>query len=125
MMATAIIGSLPEFNQEERDIASYLETVELFFEANNIAEEKKVAVFLTAAGQTTYEILRHHCAPKLPREKSFDEIVSLFKQHFQHLPAHCQAKADNHTQDPENQTDARKSSTVSPQSQTSGKNVNE
>jgi hypothetical protein len=51
MMATSVIGTLPEFNPEEQDTASYLEKVELFFEANNIAEEKKVAVFLTAAGQ--------------------------------------------------------------------------
>ncbi len=122
-MATSVIGTLPEFNPEEQDTASYLEKVELFFEANNIAEEKKVAVFLTAAGQKTYEILRHHSAPKLPREKSFDEIVTLFKQHFHHSPAHHQSKADYPTQVPENKTDASKS-IDSAQSQPSGKKVN-
>jgi hypothetical protein len=123
MMAISVIGTLPEFNPEEQDTASYLEKVELFFEANNIAEEKKVAVFLTAAGQKTYEILRHHSAPKLPREKSFDEIVTLFKQHFHHSPAHHQLKADYFAQVPENQTDASKS-TDSAQSQPSGEKVN-
>ena len=120
MMATSFIGTLAEFNPEEQDIASYLEKVELFFIANNIAEEKKVAVFLTVAGQKTYEILRYHSAPKLPRERSFEEIVTLFKQHFQHSPTHHQAKADNPAQDPENQIDASKSSTDSAESQTSG-----
>lgn len=106
MMATSAIGALSEFNPEEQDFASYLEKVELFFEANNIAEEKKVAVFLTAAGQKTYEILRYYSAPKLPRERNFDEIVTLFKKHFQNLPTHLQAKADYPAQDPEKQTDA-------------------
>ena len=125
MMAASVIGTLAEFNPEEQDIASYLEKVELFFIANNIAEEKKVAVFLTVVGQKTYKILRYHSAPKLPREKSFEEIVTLFKQHCQHLPTHHQARADNPAQDPQNQTDASKSSTDSAQSLTSGKMVNE
>ena len=121
-MATSVIGTLPEFDPEDQDTACYLETVELFFEANNIAEEKKVAVFLTAVGQKTYEILHHHSAPKLPREKSFDEIVTIFKQQFQHLSAHHQPEEDHPTQVPENQTDASKS-TDSAQSQPSGKKV--
>ena len=125
MMATSVIGTLPEFNPEDQDTASYLEKVELFFEANNIAEEKKVAVFLTAAGQKTYEILRHHSAPKLPREKSFDEIVTLFKQQFQHSPAHHQPKEDHPAQVTENQTDASRSrDRDSAQSQPSGEKVN-
>ena len=124
MMASSVIGTIPEFNPEEHNIASYLETVELFFEANDIAEEKKVAVFLTNVGQKTYKILRHLSIPKLPREKSFDEIVTLFKQHFQHSPTHHQPKEDNPEQGPENETDAGKSSTDSTQSQTSGNTVN-
>ena len=124
-MATSVIGNLPEFNPEDQNTASYLEKVELFFEANNIAKEKKVAVFLTAVGQKTYEILRHHSAPKLPREKSFDEIVTIFKQQFQHSPAHHQPKEDHPAQVPENQTDASKSrDRDAAQSQPSGKKVN-
>ena len=83
MMATSPIGTLTEFNPgEEQEVASYVEKFELFCEANNIAEEKKVAVFLTAIGSNTYEILRQHCKPSLLKEKSFEEIVILLKQHF-------------------------------------------
>ena len=67
-MATSVIGTLSEFNPEKQDTASYLEKVELFFEANGIAEEKKVAVFLTAVGQIIYEILRQLSQPKPLRE---------------------------------------------------------
>ena len=122
-MATSVIGTLPEFDPEDQDTACYLETIELFFEANNITEEKKVAVFLTAVGQKTYEALRHLSAPKLSREKNFDEIVTIFKQQFQHSPAHNQPEEDHPAQVPENQTDAS-NSTDSAQSQPSGKKVN-
>ena len=125
-MATSVIGTLTEFNPEDQDVESYLENVELFFEANNIAEEKKVAVFLTAVGQKTYKILRQHSAPKLLRENSFEEIITLFKQHsipgsdtIQQSSINHQAEADKLAQDPEN---AKKPSTE--QSQTSGEKVN-
>ena len=125
VMATSdsVIGTLPEFDPEDQDAASYLERVELFFEVNNIAEEKKVAVFLTAIGQKTYKILRHHSAPKLPMNKSFDEIATLFKQQFQHSPAHHQPEEDHPAQVTENQTSASKS-TDSAQSQHSEEKVN-
>ena len=122
MMASSVIGTLPEFNPEKHDAAFYLEIVKLFFEANDIAEEKKVAIFLTAVGQETYKILHHLSTPKPPREKSFDEIVTLFKQHFQHSPTHHQPKEDNPEQGPGNETDTGKSSTDS--IQTSGNTVN-
>ena len=99
-----------------------MEKVELFFEVNNIAEEKKVAVFLTAVGQKAYKILHHHSALKLSRKKSFDEIATLFKQQFQHSPAHHQPEEAHPTQVTENQTSASKS-TDSAQSQPSEKKV--
>ena len=54
-------------------------------EANDSAGKKKVAMFLIAAGQKNYEILRHHSTPKRPRERSFEEIVTLLMQHFQDI----------------------------------------
>ena len=120
MMATSAIGTLPKFNPEDgQDVASYVEIIELFCEANNIAEEKqKVAVFLTAAGPKAYENLRHHCTPKLPKEKTFQEIVTIFKQLFgsntsQHSSS--QAKGDESTQDPEGQATTEVRSTESAQ----------
>ena len=121
-MATSVIGTLTEFNPEDQDVASYLEKVELFFEANNIAEEKKVAVFLTAVGQKTYKILRQHSAPKLLRDNSFEEIVTLFKQHS--IPGSDtiqQAKSDKPAQD---SGKASEPSTDLAQPQTSGIEVN-
>ena len=128
-MAISAIGTLAEFNpREDQNVASYVERVELFCEANNIVEEKqKVAVFLTAVGPKTYEILSHHCKPKSSKEKTFKEIVTLFKQQLgsntsQHsLP---QAKADESAaQDPEGQAKTNKLSTDSAEPQPQGKKV--
>ena len=79
-MATPSIGKVTEFNPEEnQETESYLEKFEWFCEANNIAEERKKAVFLASVGTKTYDILRRLCEPKLLKEKTFGEIVTLFR----------------------------------------------
>lgn len=79
-MATPSIGKVTEFNPEEnQETESYLEKFEWFCEANNIAEERKKAVFLASIGTKTYDILRRLCEPKLLKEKTFGEIVTLFR----------------------------------------------
>ena len=130
-MATSAIGRLTEFNPKDQSVDSYLEMVESFFKVNNIAQESKVAVFLTAVGNKTYEILHTHSAPEQPEQKSYEEIVTLFKQHcsrsgstFKRLVSRLQMKENTPAQDPEGQTDASKSSTDSAQSPTSGEMVN-
>ena len=46
-----------EFQPEKERISSYLERVQMFFEENDIAAEKQVAVLLTAIGVETYALL--------------------------------------------------------------------
>ena len=67
-------GRIKEFRPEEETIESYLEHIELFFTANEIATEKKVAVFLSVVGSKTYAILRSLVAPAKPSEKGFDVL---------------------------------------------------
>ena len=51
--AAGIMGKLDEFVPETDSIASYIERAQLFFEANSVADEKKVVVFLSAIGSKT------------------------------------------------------------------------
>ena len=44
--------------------------MELFFTANSIADDKKVAVFLSMIGGKTYSLLRDLIAPEKPQDKS-------------------------------------------------------
>lgn len=125
-MATSAVGTLKEFNPDAgQDVAAYLEQIESFFKANNIAEEEKAGIFLTAVGPKTYETLRQHCTPNLLKDISYKDIVALFEQQYasntsQHL-SHDQAKVDKPAQDPESQPETNKLSKDSTQSQTQGK----
>ena len=61
-----VLGSLGEFNPKMENISSYLERLQLYFEANTVEEDRKVAVFLTVVGARTYKTLRSLLAPTLP-----------------------------------------------------------
>ena len=70
-MAMLQLGCLEEFQPEEDSIASYLERVELYFVANDTNSDKKVPVFLSAAGARTYSLLCDLLAPaKLKNQPS-------------------------------------------------------
>jgi len=82
-MAGKTIGQLAEFDPTSDSVSAYVERAQLFFQANEIAEAKRVAVFLTAIGGRTYTLLRNLLAPTVPKDKSFDEIVDTLKKHFE------------------------------------------
>ena len=64
-------GHISEFVVEDECISAYLEWVELYFGANDIAVEKKVAIILSVIGAKTYAVLRSLVAPAQPKDKSF------------------------------------------------------
>ena len=72
-----------EFSPEKETISNYLEHVEIFFLANSIADEKKVAVFLSVAGGNIYALLRNLLSPAKLQEKSFTELTAELKKHFE------------------------------------------
>ena len=77
MMATH--GKLKEFNPNMEGIAAYLEHVEIYFKAYDIAERKKVPVFLSILGDRIYFLL---LVPSKPDEKTFQELADVLKNHF-------------------------------------------
>ena len=85
-MATSTIGSLTEFKPESEKIEAYLEHVQLFFDVNNIKDDKQVAVLLTVIGSNTYALLSNLLAPTKPREKSFEELAETLRRHFEPKP---------------------------------------
>ena len=64
----------------------YLKCVELYFKANDIAESKQVAVFLTVAGRKVYALLRDLLAPEKPNTKTFKELAQTLKNHYEPKP---------------------------------------
>ena len=83
-MATApMLGRIQEYSPDNELFSSYTERVELFFAANDVADEKKVAVFLSLIGSKTYSLLRNLVSPAPPQDKSYKDLVDVLKAHFE------------------------------------------
>ena len=67
-------GRLREFHPESESIKTYLERVSLYFTANEVAADKRVAVLLSLIGAATYSLLSDLVAPHPPSAKSLEEI---------------------------------------------------
>ena len=80
-------GQLHEFDAENETVTAYLERAELYFDANDVADEKKVPLLLSIIGAKTYGLLRSLVAPKAPKEKTFAEVKTLLKNHFEPVPS--------------------------------------
>ncbi len=85
-MAHNVVGRLQAFDPEAENISPYLERVQLYFDANEVADVKKVAVLLTVIGPKNYGIIRSLVAPREPKDKTFVELVAVLKGHFQPEP---------------------------------------
>jgi len=80
------VGRLTEFDPRNDSITAYVERVNLYFTANEVADAKKVAVFLSAMGPKTYALLRNLTTPVPPAEKSFTQLVEILKGHYKPKP---------------------------------------
>ncbi|XP_037518487.1 uncharacterized protein LOC119395581 [Rhipicephalus sanguineus] len=80
--SSATLGKLPEFDPDNGDFEVYLERLECFIAANDIAEEKKLQVFLTTIGEKAYGTLRSLLLPKTPTKVTFEVAVDALKKHY-------------------------------------------
>ena len=67
-------------------MSTYLERLELYFEANAVIESRKVSVLLTVNRAKAYSTLHSLVAPDLPQNKKFAELLEILKQHFDPKP---------------------------------------
>lgn len=70
------------FNPKKEDWESYIERLELYFEAKDVKPEKKLAILLTKVGTEMYKLIRELCAPTKPKDKVYQDIVDLVKNHL-------------------------------------------
>ena len=82
----ATYGKLREFQPETEHIAAYLKRVEVFYKANDIAEDKQVTVFLSVVGGKTFSLLRDLLAPDKPQDKTLAVLFETLKRHFKPKP---------------------------------------
>ena len=81
-MATSNFGKLCDYDSNKEDRQSFVERLELFFTANDVADvQKKRAILLTSCGIETYRLFKGLTASAKPVEKTFTELVKLMTNH--------------------------------------------
>ena len=87
-MATGppFIGSLSAFDPSQESISAYIERVEVFFAANDVKEEKRVAVFLSVVGAPTFSLLRNLLAPEKPTDKTLRDLTAALITYYEPKP---------------------------------------
>ena len=73
------IGRMDCFDSTVEDWSAYVERLEQYCVANDVEEEKKVAVLLSLMGAKTYNLLHNLTIPDKPSEKTFQQNVDLLK----------------------------------------------
>ena len=98
MAANRFIGRIGEYDSTKETFTAYCERTELFFLANDISvdgkgdaekkkiQERKKAIFLTEVGPEIYSVLCSMISPQKPKDKTFEEISSVLKKHFDPAP---------------------------------------
>ena len=76
-----LIGRLDMYDQVE-DINNYIERLDLYFVANDIAASKKPAVLLSALGPTVYKTIKSLSEPTPVTGKSYEELCAMLVSHY-------------------------------------------
>ena len=92
-MAVAATIKMDEFQPENESIEAYLERIEIYFDVNGVADDKKVSVFLNALGGKTYTLLRNILDPaKLNTKSPLRSITIMLQSGAKHISASCAGK---------------------------------
>ncbi|XP_039887198.1 uncharacterized protein K02A2.6-like [Simochromis diagramma] len=84
----ATIGTLVAFDPKNQTWDEYTEILEQFFAANGIDDaEKQRAILISVVGAATYSLIRNLLSPAKPKDKTFQELVLLMKNHFDPKPS--------------------------------------
>ena len=80
-MATPLLfGRVTEFQPDTESIEAYEEWIKIFFTANQIPEERQVAVLLSVIGSAHFSFLSSLLAPDKPADESVVELLTALKK---------------------------------------------
>ena len=78
---TTQFETLNEFNSDVEAIKKYLDRVLLYFEANEVADDKRVSILLSSIGPTMYSLICD-LAPENPKKLTLLAIAQFLEEHF-------------------------------------------
>ena len=99
MAEKPIIGAMDKFNPDTDDWSAYVERLDSFFLANEIKDEKKVALLVTVLGTKSYSLLRNIIAPAKPVDKTYEQLVGAIKSYLDLKPTVIAERFRFHRQD--------------------------
>ncbi|XP_060786568.1 LOW QUALITY PROTEIN: uncharacterized protein K02A2.6-like [Neoarius graeffei] len=83
-----MVGNLSAFDAKEQTWEEYCEILDQFFEANGINDgDKQRAILISVVGPATYKLIRNLVSPDKPSSKTYDQIVTMMKAHFNPKPS--------------------------------------
>ncbi len=79
-------GKIEEFKDGD-DFTQYEERLGFYFTANGVAGDKQVPTFLSVIGPHTYALLRDLVAPAKVGDKTFAELCTILREHYNPKPS--------------------------------------
>ncbi|XP_061714493.1 uncharacterized protein LOC133523008 [Cydia pomonella] len=86
-MAKMSVGKMDAFDRHKDNWATYIDRLEQYFIVNEVQEDRRVPLLITAMGADSYELLVTLCTPTKPSEKTYSELVKLMLNHLQPRPS--------------------------------------
>ena len=84
----ATISTLAAFDPKNQMWDEYTEILEQFLAANEIDNaDRQKAIVISVVGASTYSLMHNLLSPDKPKDKSFQELVLLMKNHFDPKPS--------------------------------------
>lgn len=105
-------GFIEKFSGRGEDFDAYVERLGHYLDANELSEvrrsgdndaevrdreNKRKSILLSVIGGDTYSLLRTLCAPTRPGEKSFDDLITILRNHFSPTPSAIVCRFKFHT----------------------------
>ncbi|XP_038139940.1 uncharacterized protein K02A2.6-like [Cyprinodon tularosa] len=82
------VGNLSAFDSKEQTWEEYCEILDQFFVANDIDDgDKQRAILISVVGPATYKLIRNLVSPDKPSTKTYNQIVTIMKDHFNPKPS--------------------------------------
>ena len=85
-------GKIEEFDRDTDTWELYIERLNFYFEANRISNKGEGltlhrAILLSSVGRKTYKLMCDLIAPEKPGAKSYTELCTMVKNHFNPKPS--------------------------------------
>ena len=82
----ALFGSVGEFVETKESWSQYVERLDQFYIANDIAEDKRKSILLSTIGPAAYHTLGNLIAPKKPSEETYQSLVEQMSKFYNPKP---------------------------------------